>query len=157
MTTQPKSKILITIIGILLITNIALLSFYFLNRPAPNKVRADRAAMISAFLQNDLGFNQQQLKQYDSLNTQHRILIKAKFDEMRLNKENEFKQLTKDNFSDSSINNSAASFAGKQKEVEITMFKYFKDIRNLCTPQQLPKFDSSFYKIMNRRNDERKK
>ena len=157
MTTQSKSKILITIIGILLITNIALVSFYFLNRPAPNKPRADRAAMISAFLKNELGFNQEQLTQYDSLNARHRIIIKAKFDEIRMDKENEFKQLTQDNFSDSSINNSASSFTGKQKEIEITMFKYFKDIRNLCTPQQLPKFDTSFYKMMNRRNDERKK
>jgi periplasmic protein CpxP/Spy len=158
MTTQSKSKILITIIGILLIANIALVSFYFLTRPVAKKgLRADRAAMISTFLKNDLGFNQEQLKQYDSLSSQHRITIKAMFDEIRKEKENEFKQLTRDNFSDSSINNTATLFSAKQKEIEITMFKHFKDIRNICTPQQQPKFDSLFYKMLNKRNGERKK
>ncbi len=158
MSTQSKSKILLIIIGILLIANIALVSFYVLNRPAAKKmVRSDRTAAVSTFLQHEVGFNQQQLTQYDSLSRQHRALIKPLFNKVRMEKENEFKQLTSDNFSDSSIENTAVLFSTKQKEIEIAMFKYFKNIRNICTPQQQPKFDSLFYKVFNKRNDSGKK
>lgn len=158
MSTQSKNKILLVIIGILLITNVALVSFYSLSKPVEKKgMRPDKTAMISAFLKNELKFNQTQLTQYDSLGNQHRILIKAKFDAIRKEKETEFTQLTRDNFSDSSINNTAVLFSAKQKEIEIIMFNYFKDIRNLCTPEQQPKFDSLFYKMLTKKNDERKK
>jgi protein CpxP len=158
MNAQPKNKILLIIIGILLLANLALISFFIINKAAAKKgMRRDRNAMITEFLQKDIGFNQQQLHQYDSLNGQHRIKIKAMFDEIRNDKEQQFKQLTIDNFSDSSINNTAALSAGKQKEIEIVVYKHFKDIRNLCTPQQQPKFDSLFYKVLNKKNDNRKK
>lgn len=158
MNTQPKSKILLIIIGILLVANLVLLSFFMINKPAAKKgMRGDRKAMIAEFLQKEIGFNQQQLQQYDSLNQQHRTKVKAMFDEVRNDKENQFKQVTSANFSDSSIINTAALSAGRQKEIEIVMFKHFKDIRNLCTPQQQPKFDSLFYKVLNKKNDERKK
>ena len=158
MSTQSKNKILLVIIGILLITNIGLVSFYSLSKPAQKKsMRPDRTAMISAFLKNELNFNQTQLAQYDSLSNQHRILIRTKLNAIRKEKETEFNQLTQDNFSDSSIVNTAVLFSTKQKEIEIIMFNYFKDIRNLCSPQQQPKFDSMFYKMLTKKNDERKK
>lgn len=158
MNTQPNNKRLLIIIGILLLANLVLVSFLILNKPvAKRPMRGDRKAMITSFLQKEIGFNQQQLQQYDSLNEHHRTKIKAMFDEARSDKENEFKQLAINNFSDSSIINTAAIFAGKQKEIEIVMFKHFKEIRTLCTPQQQPKFDSLFYKMLNRRNEDRKK
>ena len=69
----------------------------------------------------------------------------------------QFKQMTSDDFSDSAIGNTATLFADKQKQIQTAMFKHFKDVRNLCTPQQQPKFDLLFYTMMNKRNDERKK
>ena len=158
MNTQPKSKILLIAIGILLVANLVLLCFFIANKPVEKKgSRGDRKAMMVAFLKNDIGFNQQQLQQYDSLNEKHRTKIKTVFDAARTDKEKQFKQMTNDDFSDSAIINTAALFADKQKEIQIVMFKHFKDIRNLCTPQQQPKFDSLFYSMLSKRNDERKK
>ncbi len=157
-TTQPKNKILLIIIGILLLSNLVLISFFLLDKPgAKGAMRGDRKEMITAFLQKEIGFNQQQLQQYDSLNEQHRSKLKAMFDVARNDRENEFKKLTIDNFSDSFIFNTATKLAGKQKEIEIVMFKHFRDIRILCNAQQQPKFDSLFYKMLNRRNEGRKK
>ena len=158
MKTQPNNKTLLFIIGILLLTNLVLVSFFILNKPvAKRPIRGDKKAMITSFLQKEIEFNQQQLQQYDSLNEQHRTKIKAMFDEARNDKENEFKQLATNNFTDSSIINTAVIFAAKQKKIEIVMFKHFKDIRMLCTPQQQPKFDSLFYKMLSRRNEDRTK
>ena len=158
MNTQPNNKRLLIIIGILLLANLVLVSFFILIKPvAKRPIRGDRKAMITSFLQKEIAFNQQQLQQSESLNEQHRTKIKAMFDAARSDKENEFKQLATDNFSESSIINTATIFAAKQKEIEIVMFKHFKDIRMLCTPQQQPKFDSLFYKMLSRRNEDRKK
>ncbi len=158
MSTQPKSKILLIIIGILLVANLVLLCFFITNKPAEKKgMRGDRKAMITAFLKNDIGFSQQQIQQYDSLNQLHHTKVKTMFDEARNDKEKQFKQMTSDGFSDSAISNAAYLFANKQKQIQTAMFKHFKDIRGLCTPQQQPKFDSLFYSMLNRRNDERKK
>ena len=158
MSTQPKSKILLIAIGILLVANLVLLCFFIANKPAEKRgIHGDRKAMMTAFLKNDIGFNQQQLQQYDTLSQVHHTKIKALFDEARNDKEKQFKQMTSDDFSDSAISNTATLFADKQKQIQTVMFKHFKDVRNLCTPQQQPKFDLLFYTMMNKRNDERKK
>jgi hypothetical protein len=65
--------------------------------------------------------------------------------------------LTTDDFSDSSINSIAGMAATKQKEMEVEIFTHFKGVRNICTQAQLPKFDSLFYTIMNKKPDDRKK
>lgn len=158
MSTQPKSKILLIAIGILLVANLVLLCFFIANKPTEKRgIRGDRKAMMTAFLKNDISFNPQQLQQYDTLSQVHHTKIKALFDEAENDKEKQFKQMTSDDFSDSAISNTATLFADKQKQIQTVMFKHFKDVRNLCTPQQQPKFDLLFYTMMNKRNDERKK
>ena len=54
-----------------------------------------------------------------------------------------YKLLYSPAISDSLVNADADSIAQKQKTVDMHMFRYFKSIRNICKPEQLPKFDSS--------------
>lgn len=157
MSPAPKSKILLILIGILLVTNIILVGLVVLKPNQRKGIRGDKFGMISSFLQNEMAFNKEQLQQYDSLNRRHRLQMKVVFDSMRKDKELQFKKLTAENFSDSAINTTADISGKKQKAVELVMFNYFKNIRNLCSPQQLPKFDSMFYKTLNKRNEEMKK
>ena len=79
------------------------------------------------------------------------------FDGLRSSKDNQFKQLTAGNFSDSVMNSVADQSAASQKIMELQMFSHLKNIRMLCTPEQLPKFDSLFVKILNRRGGEGRK
>ena len=152
MTTEPKNKILLIIIGVLLLTNLVLITFLIINKPFSKKgMRGDRSIIIGAFLQNEIGFDQQQLKQYDSLSVPNRTKVKALFDTLKSDKGNEFKQLTLDNFSDTAILKTAKNISTKQKEIEIVLYKHYKEIRNICSPQQLAKFDSLFYKVLNKK------
>ncbi|WP_301922383.1 hypothetical protein [Ferruginibacter sp.] len=158
MTTKPNNKILLLIIGILLVTNISMLLFFINGRPAERRgMRAERKAMMTTFLQKEIGFSPQQLQQYDSLNALHRSKVKTMFEYAGKEKENQFKQLAASNFSDSSINITAGLTAGKQKEIEVEIFINIKKIRTICTPEQQPKFDSLFYPMLNKRMDDRKK
>lgn len=156
---QNKSKILLTIIGILLIANIAMVSFFLLKKDVNkyDKQRPDRKTMIANFLKDEIGFSTEQLQQYDTLSTGHRENMKKMFDSLRSSKDKQFKELAAGNFSDSVINNVADQSAVSQKIMELQMFNHLKNVRLLCTPAQLPKFDSLFVKILNRRGGEGRK
>ncbi len=155
---QNRSKVFLLIIGILLIANIVMLSFFIMKKDSgkPER-RPDRKAMISDFLKKEIGFNEAQLKQYDTLSDKHREGIKKMFDSLRSSKDNQFKQLTAGNFSDSVMNSIAEQSAASQKIIELQMFNHLKNIRMLCMPEQLPKFDSLFVKVLNRRSGEGRK
>jgi Spy/CpxP family protein refolding chaperone len=148
---MTKNKILILLVAVLLLANITLL-YFFLNKPQHNKGgRQGREAAMTAFLEKEIGFSPQQLKQYDSLGNTHRETMRVVLDSMRNAKELLLKQLAADNFTDSAMVQAADQSAGKQREMELAMLRHFKSIRNLCTPAQQPKFDSLYYKMMWRR------
>ncbi len=156
--TQNKSKIFLTIIGILLVANIAMVSFFLLKKDGSrHEKRPDRKTMITHFLKNEIGFSAEQLQQYDTLSDNHRKNIMDMFDSLKSSKGKQFKQLTTGNFSDSVINNVAEQSAVSQKMMELQMFSHLKNIRMLCTPVQIPKFDSLFVKILYRRGGEGRK
>ena len=158
MTTDPKNKILIVIIAVLLLTNIVLVSFLLLNKPSSKKgMRSDRTALIAAFLEKELGFDQQQLKQYENISDPNRTQVSAMFEALGKDKEQQFKQLATDNFSDAAILKTADLIAFRQKEIDIVLYNHFKQIRNLCTPPQQPKFDSMFYKVLSKKFTSQKK
>jgi periplasmic protein CpxP/Spy len=155
---QNRSKVFLLIIGILLIANIAMLTFFLMKKDNGRfDKRPDRKAMIADFLKKEIGFSQAQLQQYDTLSDKHRENIKKMFDSLRSSKDNQFKQLTAGDFSDSVMNSVADRSAASQKIMELQMFTHLKSVRMLCTPEQLPKFDSLFVKILNRRGGEGRK
>ena len=153
MSTQTKSKLYLLIIGILLITNIAMLFFFLGNKGGGKKPNRgnDRSAMMKEFLQKDIGFTEQQIQQYGTLSKQNREKMKADFDAMKTAKEQQFKELGSKGFSDSAITATAIKAAENQKLVEEKMLTYFATVRKLCTAEQLPKFDSLFYKMWGKR------
>ncbi|MCW3089198.1 MAG: hypothetical protein JWP81_267 [Ferruginibacter sp.] len=156
--TQNQRKVFLVIIAILLLANISMLAFFLQKKAPENKeIRPDRKTIIMNFLQKEIGFNSQQLAQYDTLSKQHREKISSLFDTLRKNKTQQFKQLVTGNFGDSVIEVLADQSAASQKIIEVNMFKHIRSIRNLCTPEQLPKYDSLFGKIFNRSRDGRKK
>lgn len=157
---QNRSKVFLTIIGILLVANIAMVSFFFMKKDGDrHEKRPDRKTMIAGFLKNEIGFSAQQLQQYDTLSNRHKENMKKMFDSLRSTKDRQFKELAAANFSDSAMNFIAAQSASSQKIMELQMFNHLKSVRMLCTPEQLPKFDSLFVKVLNRRGNggERKK
>lgn len=153
MSTITKNKLLGGAVIILLLTNIAMLVFFFCCKGGGGKGPrgGGREAMMKEFLQKEIGFSPQQLQQYDTLSKQHRQKMKTAFDEMKGQKEQQFKELGANGFSDSAIQLSAEKSSARQKEMETGMLRHFKEIRALCTQEQQPKFDSLFYKVWNRK------
>ena len=143
---KNKSKIYLFIIGILLLTNIVLL--VFLQQEPKRNFHQDRKAYIAAFLKDEIGFDQQQLQQFDTLSTHHRETMGRMWEKARGSKSEQFRQLAAGKFTDSAINAVAEQSANKQKGVELIMCTHLRNIRMLCKPEQLPKFDSLFGKVL---------
>ena len=158
MSSSSKTKLLVTAVIFLLLTNIAMLVFFLCCKgPGKRDAHGGKEAMMRFFLQKDIGFTAEQMQQYDTLSKLHQARVRPSFEEMKNNREQEMKELASNGFSDSAISLTATKSSAKQKEMLEKMFQHFRDIRQLCTAEQRPKFDSLFYKVFNRKDDKRKK
>lgn len=144
-----KTKSLVFIIILLLITNVALMIFFMVKHKPGEKGYRDReqSGMYNS-LQKEVGFSEDQLKQYQTLRKEQFQKLKPLFNEVRKSKENFYSLLYVENPTESLINAVADSIGQNQKILDLQMFTYFQKIRNTCTPGQLPKFDSTIKKVV---------
>lgn len=150
MDTVTQNRSFISIIIFLLISNIAILIFFlFLSGDRKAHGRDNRNG-ISTFLQKDIGFNKGQMDNYQKLRDAHLQTVKPLFEEIRSAKDSFYNFLYSDNVPDSVVNKAAAIIGEKQITLDMQMFQHLKKVRSLCTPDQLPKFDTSFRKVVER-------
>ena len=151
METIKKYRALVSIIVFLLITNMAMLIFFMvLSKPITNRHRSHDQNGMYTTLQKDVGFSKAQLDQYQVLRNQQRDTIKPLFNDLRKAKETFYGLIYSSDVSDSLLNSDVDLIAQKQKELDLKMFNHFKNVRNLCTPDQLQKFDSTIKKVVTR-------
>lgn len=149
MNDTKKYKALVSIIIFLLITNFAMLLFFIiLDKPADKRAKDRTENGMYNSLQQDVGFSKDQLDQYQSLRTIQRKNVRPLFDKVRQSKMDFYGLLYVQDVSDSAVAAEADSIAQTQKELDLQMFNHFKKIRNICTPDQLPKFDSTIKKVI---------
>ena len=152
---SPRIKVLLFLIGILLVTNLVLLLFFVLNKdgePGRGKrpPHTDRSQMMRNFLKDSVGFNEQQLTQFDQIREKNREDMKPLFEEMRQSKL-AFYNLLKQPGTPDSVSQAAANLmAEKQMAVDMAFYKNFESIRSLCTPEQQAKYDTLVQQIVRR-------
>ena len=144
-----KNRSLVSIIIFLLISNITILIFFLcLSDGRKGFHGKEDKNTVSVFLQKEIGFNKQQMDEYQKLRATHMQSVKPLFDDIRSAKESFYNLLYINNVADSTVNKAAAVIGEKQMVLDMQMFSLFKNVRNLCTPQELPKFDSLFKKVV---------
>jgi Spy/CpxP family protein refolding chaperone len=147
MNNNTKTKTLVTIIVFLLITNIAMLIFFIMsNGPIEKKQRNHEQNGMYNSLKNDVGFSKEQLDKYQLLRKEQIGKVRPLFNEVRNAKKDFYGLIYSENIPDSLINADADSIAQKQKSLDMQMFGYFQNIRNICKPDQIQKFDSKLKK-----------
>jgi len=148
---RTSNRTLIIIIAILLVANIATIGLLLFGKgDARLADKDDRKTAMRNYLKDSLKFSDAQLVQFDTIKSRHRELVKGIFDSVRADKNAILKQLGSEGFPDSSLAGAAEAAASQQKLVELQMLRHLKEVRMLCTPEQLKSFDTGFYKIMNR-------
>lgn len=147
-------KLLLVVIGVLLVANIALLYFSFLKKtdtghkppPTPEEMRARAIEKVK----EEVGFNDEQAKIYDSLRTNQFKNMKPLFEDVTKAKEDFFALIYKEDVSDSLVKSYSSNIGERQMALDISTFRYLQSIKSLCTEEQKPKMDTFIKQIVKR-------
>lgn len=153
---STRKSLLIVIFFLLIIDVIILFFFVSKNRPVKTENRDHKQSGMSSMLTEEVHFTPEQIGKYQELRKEQFTEIKPFFGGIRRSKDNFYSLLYEKEVSDSIINVFADSISINQKKLDVNMFHYFKSIRNICTEEQLPKFDSSIKKVVMRMTGSRK-
>lgn len=148
--TNPESKYrtLVAIIVLLLVTNIAVLAYFMLNKKSEKRQKSRPG--FENVLQREVGFNEQQVAQFKELKATHWATAKQQMEQLKQVKLNLFRLTREENTPDSVINAKVDSIASLQKQIELNSFQHFKATRQICTPEQQPAYDSLMKRIITR-------
>jgi hypothetical protein len=143
-----RNKILLLLIAILLITNLVMLVLFLrMKKPEPPQARK---LGFTEKLKNQVGFTPQQLEVYEPKRTAFWKRVRERFDEIKRTKEDFYYQMYDPSVPDSVVEAKAEVIGRQQKDLDLQVMKHFKEVRTLCTPEQLPKYDSLLPLIIQR-------
>lgn len=134
-----RNKILLTIIAILLLTNIVMLVFFLKKKPGQE---GSKRLGFTEKLKNDVGFTQQQMEVYQPKRDKFWAKVREQFDTIKKTKVDFYHYMYDPAVPDSVIEAKADVIGKQQSDLDLFVVRHFKDIRTLCTPEQLPKYDS---------------
>ena len=109
-------------------------------------LKRDRGGLTD-MLRADVGFNDDQVKQYKELKDAQWNTIRPMFDDMRKAKDSLYRLIGVANVSDSMVKAAASAIGEKQEELDLKAFEHFKKVRTLCTVEQQPKYDSMIVRM----------
>ncbi|HWC52851.1 MAG TPA: Spy/CpxP family protein refolding chaperone [Chitinophagaceae bacterium] len=132
-----------------MISNIALLGFMFFGKKDDRK-SSERGKSFSDYFEKQLGFTPEQSAQFHQLRDKHFENIRPILKEVRKAKDSLFSIMRLPEIPDSLLENAAENLAQKEKAQELQSFRHFRKVRDLCTEEQKPKFDTLISKIINR-------
>ncbi|MBL4605882.1 MAG: hypothetical protein JKY02_09555 [Flavobacteriaceae bacterium] len=143
-----RKKLLYTFLIILIMANVSLL-FMIINKPD----KKDRPQKEN-FLTQELNFTEEQKERFLFLDELHRHQMKQFDGELKDLRKDLFNSFDKENFSPDSI-------ALKMGELETAkhkeLFTFFKQVRKICTPDQVSKFDEIIEKALRKRGPQQPK
>ncbi len=125
-----KNKLIRILAVVLLLTNIALVSFIFLKRPKHHQGEGPRNIIIER-----LHFDRNQILKYDQLITIHRAKIKKKEKDIIEIKNNLYLQLLEEN-NQQTVDSLQSRIGFVQTEIENIHYRHFEDIHHLCNDNQ---------------------
>ena len=147
---STRKSLLIVIFLLLIIDLVVLFFFVSKNKPDNGHQRDRKESGLFIMLSKDANFTPEQMAEYQELREEQFKNVKPLFSKIRKSKDNFYSLLYTENVSDSTVNALSDSIAANQKALDLQMFTYFQKVRLLCTPDQVPKFDSSIKKVVMR-------
>jgi periplasmic protein CpxP/Spy len=148
-----RQRWLLVLVAILFLTNIATLSIIWFKKPRPHNPTNDprkKEKRMGQFMVDQLKFDTVQAAAYwtlrDSLVTKQRPVM----DSIRNAKLSFFDMLNQSNINDSMLAARSNEITYLQKRLDLLTFRHFQQVRTLCRPDQLQKFDTVIKEIVNR-------
>jgi Spy/CpxP family protein refolding chaperone len=160
MNRPPRQKWLLVLVAILLLTNIATLSIYWLKKPAHEGGGGrdgGREKRMGQFMIDQMKFDANQEATYWKLRDSMMAIQKPVMDSIRSAKTRFFDLLNQGEASDSLLTARSNEIAEIQKKLDLVTFRHFQKVRAICRPDQLQKFDTVIKEIVNRMTSFRRK
>lgn len=150
--TLRNNKALIFLVVVLLLSNVGLLLYFLVwKKPGYRHWGGQKGDFsIVDFMKKEVGFNEEQTKQFKELHDKNRDSLKVLGDNIRTSKNELYKLLQQPNPPDSIVNRLAWQLAQNQESMELTMFRHFQRVRAICDSQQQVKLDSLVSRMNNR-------
>ena len=146
-----NNRIAAWLIGLLILANIATLTFFWIGH-----LKKQRDNSPKYFLAKSLHFSETQKNTYFELAKNHNKNANEIREQIKIDKENLFQLLKTDQIVDSVKNNAALKVSLSIQSLDILTFDHFKKVRALCTEEQKPKFDELIQKMVNSVNNQQK-
>lgn len=157
-----KNKILLVAVVALLLSNIGILSLLWFDKdtgknqnrmPPPNEMPPphDRKPPNDGprdFLIKELNFNEKQKQDYQILIEEHRSDKKILSNKIRIAKEKLWDNLSGKNPGTNSIDSISIEIGNYHKELELSTYRHFQKVRELCDENQKKKFDELIKDIL---------
>jgi protein CpxP len=135
-----KSRLLSTVIIVLLVANIATLTVFLLKKD-DKKMPPPQKGGPFAFLVKELALDSLQIAAYTKLREEHQKNVESFRAEIRNAKDALFELLKDSNVNDSKLQEALNNIGEKEKAFDKVVFVHFQRLRNLCTDVQKKKFD----------------
>jgi predicted transcriptional regulator len=138
-----NNKIAAWLIGLLILANIATLTFFWIGH-----LKNQRDNSPKNFLAKSLHFSESQKNAYFELAKNHNENANKIREQIKIDKENLFQLLKTEQIVDTIKNNAALKVSLSIQSLDILTFDHFKKVRALCTEEQKPKFDELIQKMV---------
>lgn len=152
---KSKTKILVFIIILLLLTNLAALYYAWQedgrHRPGGRRGGREPGSYFLEMLKTEVGFDEGQLAGAKTMHEQHKDSIELLMKQMQEARAGLFARVNQPDVADSVLRQATAQIAEKQTAMDTYMFRRFQKLRTLCQPAQLPRFDSLVQKMTSRK------
>ena len=150
----PRQRWLLVLVAILLLTNIATLSIYWFKKPAheagPGRDAGNREKRMGQFMVDQMKFDDSQEATYWKLRDSMMTIQRPVMDSIRNSKKSFFDLLNQPDATDSALIARSNEIADLQKKLDLATFRHFQNVRAICRPDQLQKFDTVIKEIVNR-------
>jgi periplasmic protein CpxP/Spy len=141
MTYIKNNKVLVFIIAVLLLSNVAMLFFFLRKEKKEDRPKQTPREYMVEKLKKEVGFTDDQVAKYMELSDKHKQTMKPLFKEIHMAKDSFYKLLRQEP-SDSLLNHFLGEIGEKQKTIDQKIFNHFLSLKHICTPEQLPKYDT---------------
>jgi protein CpxP len=141
----------IVILVVLNIITLTLLWIFHFRQPSRVQPPFDRrAARVEKFLERELNLSSEQSMEFKNLRRQHFEATMVVMDEIRELKEKMMSEVFSKDPDSAVVKNLTEQIGNKEAEREWLLYKHFRELRDVCTPEQQIKLHEIFLKIFER-------
>jgi len=148
---MKNNKVLSIAVVLLLLTNIALIAFMLTNKKKYGGRRPSHHTEPSEIMIRELNMTAQQQQDFKQLKEEHFKNVRPLFDSVRAAKTAFFALVKKADVNDSLVNVYSNRVCEKQAGLDKITLTHFRQVRNIFTTEQQPRFDSLVQKMMSQR------